>query len=166
MFVYAMRKNLYGLVSIVSDDNLCHFASYSWWVLEMIFRNIVTQWLIQQFVLVELGGVSVEELRSMGGTLKSLSVRSSGGKRPRKFWLFCIPNSSKHCSCSPATTNGDNLSIFRWTNFYTFESLGFWVWDSKRVYQLQNSSAYSTATKLEFCKTLNISFLCSLANLA
>ena len=110
-----MRKNLYGLVSIISNDNLCYFAFYSWWVLEMIFRNIATQWLIQQFFLVEVGGggVSVEELRSMGGTLKSLSVRSRWGKRPRKFWLFCIPNRSKHCSCSPATTNGDNLSIFR-----------------------------------------------------
>ena len=85
---------------------------------------------------------------------------------PGKETLFCILNSSKHCSYGSATTNGDNLSIFRWINFYTFESLGVSVWNSKSVYQLQNSSGYGTATKLEFWQTLNMSFLFSLANLA
>ena len=32
---------------------------------------------------------------------------------PGKETLFCILNSSKHCSYGSATTNGDNLSIFR-----------------------------------------------------
>ena len=69
---------------------------------------------------------------------------------PGEETLFCILNSSKHCSYGSATTNGDNLSIFRWINFYTFESLGVSVWNPKSVYQLQNSSGYDTATKLEF----------------
>ena len=37
-----------------------------------------------------------------------------------------------------------HLPIFRWTNFYTFKSLGVWVWDPKPVYRLQNSSGYGT----------------------
>ena len=37
-----------------------------------------------------------------------------------------------------------HLSIFRWINCYTFESLGVWVWDPKLVYRLQNSSGYGT----------------------
>ena len=58
-------------------------------------------------------------------------------RRPRKFWLFCILNSSKHCSLG-------HLSIFRWINFYTFESLGACVLNPKPVYRLQNSPEYGT----------------------
>ena len=62
-------------------------------------------------------------------------------RRPRKFWLFCILNSSKHCSHG-------HLSIFRWINSYTFDSLGACVWDPKPVYRLQNSSGYGTASEI------------------
>ena len=37
------------------------------------------------------------------------------------------------------------LSIFGWIIFYTFDSLGVWVWDPRLVYWLQNSSGYGTA---------------------
>ena len=86
--------------------------------------------------------------------------------RPSKFWLFCILNSSKNCSCGSATKKDNNLSISKWISFYTFKSLGVWVWYPKPVYQLQNSFGYGTATKLEFWQTLKMSVLCSLANLA
>ena len=67
-------------------------------------------------------------------------------RRGRKFWLFCILNISKHSSRG-------YLSIFRWINFYTFESLGACVWDLKPVYQLQNCSGYGTVLMifLSFC---------------
>ena len=90
MFLYAMRKNLYGLVSIVSDDNLCHFASYSWWVLEMIFRNIATQWLIQQFVLVEVGGYLFRSWEVWGGRWNPCQCGPVGVRYPENFGYFAF----------------------------------------------------------------------------
>ena len=84
--------------------------------------------------------VSEEKNRCVAGESAGLLWAFLTGvqeRRPRKFWLFCILNSSKHRSCG-------HLSIFRLINFYTFESLGACVWYPKLVYQLQNSSGYVT----------------------
>ena len=35
-----------------------------------------------------------------------------------------------------------HFSIFRWINFYTFQSLGVWIWNLEPLYQLQNNSGY------------------------
>lgn len=39
-----------------------------------------------------------------------------------------------------------HLSNLRLINFYTFESLGVWVWDPKPVNRLQSSSGYGTGS--------------------
>ena len=130
-------------------------------------KNIVKsflQILLPSAVSTNFWEVSVAQLGIWGRAVALPSGVHRG--RPWKFWLFCILNSSKNCSCCSATTNGDNLSIFRWNNVYTFESLEVCVWDTKSVYQLQNSLGCGTATKLELWRTLEMSFLCSLAHLA
>ena len=65
------------------------------------------------------------------------------GRRPDKFWLFYILNSSNKTSLS-WLMNG-HLFIFTLINFYTLRvSLGVWVWDLKLVSQLQNGSGCDT----------------------
>ena len=49
-----------------------------------------------------------------------------------------------------------HLLIFRWIYFYSFDSLRVWVWDTKLVYWLHNSSGCSTANSFQktiVCKT-------------
>ena len=77
------------------------------------------------------------------------SPMGSRDKALKNIWLFCILNSSKHRSHGSVTMNGDKSFTL---NFYIFEKLGVWVWDPKLVYQLQNSSGYSTVFKSQCCR--------------
>ena len=81
--------------------------------------------------------------REFGRCCKLSSV-GSRGEAPGSFGYFTFWNRSKHRCRGSATTNSDNLSIFRIINFYTLKSLGVWVWDLKPVLRLQNSSVYVT----------------------
>ena len=118
---------------------------------DISFHDLGSQCGIQQFfqgtgfstsvarrkILVQLGS-----LWGMGDTLIPQALPSGvQGQIPEKFWLFCILNGSKHCSCGSATTNGDE-SFTR--HFYIFESVGVWVWDPKPLHWLQNSSGYGS----------------------
>ena len=120
-------------------------------LLDISFHDLGSQCGIQQFfqgtsfstsvarrkILVQLGSLWV-----MRDTLSPQALPSGvQGQIPEKFWLFCILNSSKHCPCGSATTNGDESFTL---HFHIFESLGVWVWDPKPLHWLQNSSGYGS----------------------
>ena len=75
-----------------------------------------------------------------GGSCKPSPV-GSRGKAPENLGYFTFWIAQ---NIALAALNG-HLSIFRWINFYTLESLGIWFWDPKPVCWLQNSSGYDTA---------------------
>ena len=96
---------------------------------------------------------TIVQLGSLEGVLQALpsgvQEQSPGG-----LSLICILSSSKHPSCGSTCCGTSvwkvNCLFFGWINFYTFDSLGVWVWDPRLVYQLQNSSGYSTVAENGF----------------
>ena len=49
------------------------------------------------------------QLESVGGDVSCIQwgPEAKPPPPPPQDWLFCILNSSKHCSCGSATTNGE-----------------------------------------------------------
>ena len=47
------------------------------------------------------------QLESVGGDVSCIQWGPEAKPPPPQDWLFCILNSSKHCSCGSATTNGE-----------------------------------------------------------
>ena len=81
---------------------------------------------------------TIVQLGSLGGDVSLLKR----GSRAKPWKVLAI----LHFECQNIILMALNshLSTFSWINFYTFESLGLWVWNPRPAYWLQNSSRYST----------------------
>ena len=104
-------------------------------------------------------GESTERRRGLRGVgvwwpCKSSPVESMSKAREDFGYFAFFLNSSKHRSCGSVITNSNDLFI----------SCRVWVSHNKLVYQLQNSSGYSTGTA-EFLHKFAYSQLKSWSNL-